>query len=238
MTETASPEAPRASEVVYRTVRREITTGRRPGGSWLREGEIADELGVSRTPVREALRRLSAEGLVRHEPNRGVRVETWSAVDLDEIFGLRALLEPEACSLATRSGRLDLGELRRLASAMDEAVAGPEPDLDALTDLNNAFHHRIYQGSGNARLAAQITTLIDVTVVQRTFAHYSERSLRRSLAHHHELVDAFEAGDPEWAAAVMTSHVHAAWSTVPGRPAAAGPPAPSRAIRSTSHQEP
>ncbi|MFV0257859.1 MAG: GntR family transcriptional regulator, partial [Acidimicrobiales bacterium] len=226
MTGTTAQEAPRAAEVVYRTLRQEITSGRREGGSWLREGEIADAFGVSRTPVREALRRLSAEGLVRHEPNRGVRVESWSAGHVEEIFGLRAILEPEACALAARAGNLDLVELRRLAEAMDRTVDGSGPDLGAFTELNGAFHRRIGEGSGNAQLAARIAALLDVPWGPHADARCSERSLRRSLAHHHELIDAFEAGDPEWAAAVMVSHIRAAWSTVDHRPADKATPPP------------
>lgn len=206
------------SDVVYRAIRQEIMSGARPEDSWLREGDLADELGVSRTPVREALRRLAAEGVVRHEPNRGVRVESWSAAQVDEIFTLRAVLEPLACSLAATVGQLDVHRLRTLAERMDRAALGEPQDLEALTRSNNEFHRLIVEGSGNSRLVGIIASLIEIPLVHRTFERYSDRSLRRSLAHHHELIHAFEARDPEWAESVMRSHVRAAWSTVHAAP--------------------
>lgn len=212
-TVTPASDSARASELVYATVRSEILSGRRASDSWLREGDIADELGVSRTPVREALRRLTAEGLVRHEFNRGVQVESWSSKQLEEIFSMRYVLEPWACSMAATSGLVDIAELGSLASAMDESVSGT-PDFAELTTLNNTFHQKVIEGSGNSQLAGVIASIIQVPLVHRTFEQYSARSLRRSLAHHHELVDALSAHDPQWAQSVMQSHVRAAWTTV------------------------
>src|SRR5687767_3001615 len=126
MTET-SPAADTgtgaAADHAYRLVREQILSGQRAGGEWLREGDLAEHLGVSRTPVREALRRLTAEGLVRYERNRGVQVQAWNASDLDEIFSLRSVLEPWGCRLAATSGLADLATLDALAHEMDESVA-------------------------------------------------------------------------------------------------------------------
>ena len=97
MSESAAPSDPgpgHASDHAYRLIRAQILSGARAGGDWLREGDLAESLGVSRTPVREALRRLTAEGLVRYERNRGVQVAAWTAEDLHEIFSLRSVLEP------------------------------------------------------------------------------------------------------------------------------------------------
>lgn len=209
-------EAPdgRSAEGAYRTIREQILRGEREGGEWLREGDLASALGVSRTPVREALRRLAAEGLVRHEKHRGVQVESWSIHDLDEIFSLRSVLEPWGCGLAATSGLADLDELDRLAHDMDEAASGRRPDLDAITRLNNRFHRAVMEASGNARLAQTVATVVEVPLVWRTFSHYSPAAMRRSLAHHHELVDALRAQDAEWAESVMRAHVRAARSAL------------------------
>lgn len=200
----------RSAEDAYGAIRDQILRGAREGGEWLREEELAASLGVSRTPVREALRRLAAEGLVRHERNRGVQVASWSAHDLDEIFSLRSVLEPWGCALAATSGLADLEELDGLATAMDEQAARDRPDLDEITRLNNRFHRAILEASGNSRLSQMVATVVQVPLVWRTFSHYSPGAMRRSLAHHHELVDALRAGDPAWAESVMRSHVHAA----------------------------
>lgn len=204
----------RSADHTYAAIRQEILRGERAAGEWLREEDLAASLGVSRTPVREALRRLATEGLVRHERHRGVQVESWSLADLDEIFSLRSVLEPWGCALAAASGLADLDALRDLADRMDAAAGGASPDLDEITRLNNRFHGEILAASGNGRLVQLVATVIAVPIVWRTFSHYSPAAMRRSLAHHHELVDALAAQDPDWAESVMRSHVRAARSTL------------------------
>jgi DNA-binding GntR family transcriptional regulator len=203
-----------ASDHAYRLIRAQILSGERAGGDWLREGDLAESIGVSRTPVREALRRLTAEGLVSYERNRGVQVAAWTAADLDEIFSLRSVLEPWACRLAAVSATVDLEELNRLADDMDDAARGSVTDVDRITSLNNRFHRLILDASQNRRLGSVVSSVVQVPLVWQTFSHYSDTDLRRSLAHHHELVAALAAGDPDWAESVMRSHVRAAWNSL------------------------
>ena len=211
----AAEHAPgHASDHAYRLIRAQILTGERAGGDWLREGDLAEAIGVSRTPVREALRRLTAEGLVRYKRNRGVQVTAWSPEDLDEIFSLRSVLEPWACRLAATSESVDLDELDRLAHDMDAAARASVTDVDRITELNNRFHRLILDASKNRRLGSVVSSVVQVPLVWQTFSHYSDSDLRRSLAHHHELVAALAAGDPDWAESVMRSHVRAAWHSL------------------------
>lgn len=209
------PETRHAADHAYRLIRDQILTGRRTSGEWLREGEMAESTGVSRTPVREALRRLTAEGLVHYERHRGVQVQDWSVRDLDEIFSLRSVLEPWGCRLAAVNGTVDLAALDDLASQMDTlAPDGIPSDVDKLTELNNAFHRMVLDGANNGRLTGVISAVIQLPLVWRTFSHYTPEALRRSLAHHHELVSALAAQDPDWAESVMCSHVRAAWHSI------------------------
>jgi DNA-binding GntR family transcriptional regulator len=210
----AEPDPRHASDHAYRLIRAQILAGERKGGDWLREGYLAESIGVSRTPVREALRRLTAEGLVRYERNRGVQVQAWTAQDLDEIFSLRSVLEPWACRLAAMSDTVDLDELDRLACDMDQAASGATADVDRITELNNRFHRLILEGSDNRRLGTVVSSVVQVPLVWQTFSHYSDTDLRRSLAHHHELVSALAARDADWAESVMRSHVRAAWNSL------------------------
>ncbi|ADU48344.1 GntR family transcriptional regulator [Intrasporangium calvum] len=203
-----------ASDHAYRLIRAQILSGERQGGDWLREGDLAESVGVSRTPVREALRRLTAEGLVSYERNRGVQVAAWTAEDLNEIFSLRSLLEPWACRLAATAATVDLDELDRLAHDMDAAARGSVADVDRITELNNRFHRLILEGSNNRRLGSVVSSVVQVPLVWQTFSHYSDTDLRRSLAHHHELVSALAAADGDWAESVMRSHVRAAWNSL------------------------
>jgi DNA-binding GntR family transcriptional regulator len=172
--------------------------------------ELAERLGVSRTPVREALGRLAAEGLVEIVANRGARVATWTVEELEGVFELRALLEPQLTALAVpHAGVQDAEELDALAHRMLEVGApGPEQDLDALVPLNRAFHDRLVALADHPALAGALAGAIHPPIVARNFHAYDDESLRRSLAHHVEIVAALRAGDPAWAQAVMTAHIH------------------------------
>jgi DNA-binding GntR family transcriptional regulator len=211
----ADTEGRHAADHAYRLIRDQILSGERASGEWLRESEMAESTGVSRTPVREALRRLTAEGLVRYERHRGVQVQNWSVGDLDEIFSLRSVLEPWGCRLAALNGTADVVALEDLACRMDAiAPEGRPSDVDKLTELNNAFHRAVLESADNSRLTSVIAAVIQLPLVWRTFSRYTPEALRRSLAHHHELVSALAARDPDWAESVMRSHIRAAWHSI------------------------
>jgi DNA-binding GntR family transcriptional regulator len=198
-----------SAERALATLRDLIMGGELAPGARLGEVEIADRLGVSRTPVREALSRLAAEGLVEIAPNRGARVVTWTVAELEGVFDLRAVLEPQLTAHAVpNAAAADVDELDALARRMHEVgTPGPGQDLDALVPLNRAFHDRLVALAAHPTLATALAAAIHPPIVRRNFLTYDEASLRRSLAHHSEIVAALRAGDPEWARAVMTSHI-------------------------------
>lgn len=200
----------RAAELAYITVRDRIVRGVYPGASRITEQEIADSTGVSRTPVREALRRLQAEGFVKVTANHGAIVTDWSDQDTDNVFELRAMLEPYgAAKAATNITPEGIAELRRLAEEQYRQSQARLPDMTRIRELNNTFH-RVLQGfSGNPRLTVLLPVLIEAPLVMKTFATYEPHELLRSAAHHMEMVSALEARDPEWAAAVMRCHIQA-----------------------------
>ena len=199
----------RASERAQASLREAILAGELDAGAHLGEVELAERLGVSRTPVREALGRLAAEGLVDLSPHRGARVASFTPDDLEGIFAVRAALEPAATGLA--AARVDDDDLAALAALADAMLAvgapGPEQDLDALAGLNRDFHARLLAVAAAPPLAAALATVVHTPVVLRTFHAYDPPSLARSLAHHAEIVAALRVGDAEWAAAVMRSHI-------------------------------
>jgi len=213
----------RATEEAQATLRAAILGGEIAPGARLGEVELAEQLGVSRTPVREALRRLAADGLVDVLPNRGARVAQWTPADLDEIYELRALLESHGARRA--AARIEAAEVDLLAKLCDDMEAcvrrGRKRDLDRITALNAEFHQRILDSAASPRLTALVPTVVQVPLVARTFHLYSADALARSLGHHRELVAAMRAGDPVWAASVMRSHVLAARAVLLGP--AAGP---------------
>jgi DNA-binding GntR family transcriptional regulator len=198
-----------SAERALGTLRELILGGSLDPGARLGEVELADRLGVSRTPVREALSRLAAEGLVQITPNRGARVATWTVAELEGVFDLRSVLEPRLTAYAVPNATpADVEELGRLARRMQEVGSpGEHQDLDALVPLNRAFHDRLVALAGHPTLASALAAAIHPPIVRRNFLTYDEASLGRSLAHHGEIVAALRAGDPEWARAVMTSHI-------------------------------
>jgi DNA-binding GntR family transcriptional regulator len=200
----------RASERAVDALRELILHGDFAAGVRLGEVELAERLGVSRTPVREALTRLAAEGLVEITPNRGAKVTSWTVGELEAVFELRAALEPRLTGLAVpRATPADADALDQLAAEMITVGApGAQQDLDALVPLNRAFHGRLVALADHPAMASALAGAVHAPIVLRNFHTYDEASLRRSLAHHAEIVAALRADDPAWAAAVMTAHIH------------------------------
>ncbi len=190
-------------------VRELILHGEFAAGARLGEVELAERLGVSRTPVREALGRLAAEGLVEIIPNRGARVTSWTVAELEDVFDLRTALEPRLTALSVpHATEADVAALDELAQAMvDVGTPGPHQDLDAIVPLNREFHGRLVTLADQPAMASALAGAIHAPIVLRNFHTYDEASLRRSLAHHVEIVAAVRAGDPAWAKAVMTAHI-------------------------------
>ncbi len=204
------PTSVTSSERVATRVREMILDGRLAPGARLGEVDLAGHLGVSRTPVREALSRLGAEGLVEHVANRGARVATWTVAEVESVFELRSALEPRLAALAVPAATAqDITILADLAERMLEVgLPGPRRDLDAVVPLNRAFHDHLARLADHTALSGALATAVQAPMQRRNFAAYDEPTMRRSLAHHVEIVDALEAGDPVWAHAVMTAHIH------------------------------
>ncbi|WP_207920216.1 GntR family transcriptional regulator [Saccharopolyspora aridisoli] len=205
-----------AAARAYRALREDILTGMRPAGTRLREEQLAEDYGLSRTPVREAIRRLQADGLVQVVPNRGAEVVSLSAEDFEEIFGLRSVLESYAARNAALRGDADVARLRELCGAMEQQLGRLDDDgaHDEITRLNMEFHQAIHQAGGRRLLPELLSKVIEVPLVRRTFHRYTSVELNRSFTQHRELTDAIEAGDGDWAHAVMQSHVLAARATL------------------------
>lgn len=217
------PERLRAADFAYISIREKLAAGRWPPGAHLRETELADELGLSRTPIREALRKLASEQLVQFEPHLGVRVPGWSHQDIEEIFALRVELESFAAGQAAlHATPQQVDELRQLAEAIEKAAfGGAEPDNVRITELNNHFHRLIVLASGNKRLNSLVATIIDIPLVVRTFARFDRQAMTRSISHHFDLVEAIADRNADWAIAVMRAHIHAGRQVMLGTPASA-----------------
>lgn len=218
-----------ATEHAYAQIRSLLIAGDFEPGSRLREEDLAERTGVSRTPVREALRRLANEGFVTFQPHRGVQVISWTDQDLDELFGVRALLESygagQAAGRATADHVATMYDLCDRMDALAEQTYEFEHPADGdgsrlppqvqevyhrIAELNNEFHETVLASTGNAYLRSLMGGLISMPLVQRTFMRYSGERLARSMSHHRELVDAIRSGDSSWASSVMNAHVRSA----------------------------
>lgn len=191
------PHTTKADRIADR-LRRRILDGELPRGSRLRQDELARTFGASITPVREALGRLAAEGLVVAEHHRGVRV---AGVDLDQVtatYAVRRLTESYAVRRATlRVSRRDLARAREL-------LDGPD-DPAALRERNREFHFALYDRCGMPALTGRIAALWQAFPWDLTL-HSAERSAA-GRAEHAGILDAVAAGDPDAAAAATERHI-------------------------------
>lgn len=199
-----------AAQTAYDVILRLILAGDLPAGQRLREQALAERVGVSRTPVRQALNRLAVEGLVTLNPNRSATVVEFTEEDVTGILDLRARFEAYAAGLAVpRLEAEHIDRLAELAAAMEELVRGDFRTTE-LSALNSEFHAIFIDHCGNRHLASTIRTLVRPVMMVRTFDTYTPEALRRSQQHHAELVEASRARDGVWAESVMRSHIRAA----------------------------
>ena len=202
----------RASDRAYNHIRNMILSGELQPGVQIREEELAELCGVSRTPVRDALRRLEAELFVRRNESQRSFVSDWSLDDLEEAFQLRAMLEAYAARrAATRISWDQLARLRSHNDAIRAAISSLTPDIPKFLDHNRQFHAIVLEASGSDRLTGMLAQVIEQPVVLRTARQYDMENLKRSHHEHDELLIAFDNRDGEWAAAVMTGHIRRAF---------------------------
>jgi DNA-binding GntR family transcriptional regulator len=191
---------------VLSALRTAVVSGELAPGSLYSVQTLATQLGVSRTPVREALIKLAQQGMVRFERNRGVRVLLTSLHDLEEVFALRLLLEPAATRRAVdRLDPVQRKELRRTFAQMEKAAKAD--DEFTMFEHDRRFHRVLLEASGNARLAGIVDGLRDMVLRRGVSTARESRSLDDIVAEHRVILDLVEAGDAEGAAAAMRAHV-------------------------------
>ncbi len=202
----------RAADRAYDEIRSLILSGDAPPGSQLTEEHLAEICGVSRTPVRDALRRLEAELYVVRSDSQRVFVADWSLEEVEEIFALRGMLEAHAAGRAARRlTSAQIESLRGFNADLRDAVMRPAPDVAAFLEANRAFHNLIIDAAQSPRLAANLATLVEQPIVRRTARQYGRDQLERSMREHDELIQAFASRDNGWAGAVMTAHIRRAY---------------------------
>jgi len=201
----------RARDLVYGELRRRLMSGAFLPGERLREEHIASELSVSRTPVRGAIERLVADGLVKREGRRGAVVLGWVDRDINEAFELRMLLEPHAArTAAERASAAQIDQLERINQDMLDAVLSGDANKTArVQHCNNLFHHALLDAAQSARLRSMVENLLDMPIIIGSFYFYTRDDMLRSVEHHRQIIAALRARDPACAEAAMRLHLAA-----------------------------
>lgn len=205
---TATRIAPLAlyQEVAER-LRERIFSHELPPGSWVDEQALADDYGISRTPLREALKVLASEGLVTLKPRRGCYVTEISERDLDEIFNVMSLLEGQCAQLSARKATdADLQRLHEVHAKLEKAA--DDDDMNGFFEANQAFHYLLQEIADNRWLLQVIEDLRKVIKLSRQHSLFSEGRLEQSLAEHRELLAALAARDEERSELVMRAHIN------------------------------
>ena len=190
-------------EDVAERLRQQIFARQLPPGSWIDEQRLAGEYGISRTPLREALKVLAAEGLVTMRLGRGAYVTEMSRDDVAQVYHLLALLESDAA--ATTAGHADAGQRARLR-ALHEQLEAAVNDRDAFFALNERWHLALLEIAGNRWSSQVVADLRKVMKLSRHHSLFKQGRLADSLAEHRAIMRAIEARDAEATRRAMQAH--------------------------------
>jgi len=194
------------SQKVYRALKTEIIKGSLKPGTKLSEGKIAEQMGVSRTPVREALKELAAEGFVKMNPNQAVAVSNASVEDVQEVLQIRGVLEGLAARLATKTiNEEEIKELEKYQKRMEQYTN--KDDVLAFSEMDAEFHELILNICGNDRLIQIRKNLSDQAHRFRIRSLSVPGRLKYSLKEHQEIVEALKRKDAEQADRLSQKHI-------------------------------
>lgn len=201
---------PLQGQGAYDRLCEEIRSGALPPGTRLTETEIADRLGISRTPVREAIRRLEAEGLVDHQPRSGAVVRRLDYPEIMELYEMRAVLEGTAARLAARAASpVELEELASINAEMAGATGQPA----RLVHLNRQFHARLLDAARNRFLLGAMGSVERTLLILGPSAMESPERAGEAVGEHQAVLDALAARDGAAAEEAMRRHMERAQLT-------------------------
>ncbi|MGW1894514.1 GntR family transcriptional regulator [Streptomyces sp. NPDC002004] len=204
----APPKQPPAADRVYHHVKRGVLERHYEGGTLLTEGELAEAVGVSRTPVREALLRLEVEGLIRLYPKKGALVLPVSAQEIADVVETRLLVEEHAARKAVPASPRLIARLEELLERQKTQAAAGDLAEAAVTD--RCFHAEIVRSGGNEILSRLYDQLRDRQLRMGVAVMHSHPDrIAKTLAEHEQILEALRAGDAD--AAVALVHGHVGW---------------------------
>ena len=195
-----------AAAAAAEAIRTAILEGEVAPGERLKEKEIAQQLGISSTPVREALQSLDAEGLIEIIPNRGAVVRSYDEETLEELYRLRALLEGHAARQA--AARITEPQLRGLEESCERfGRLRASDDVRSLVRENLVFHSAVLEAAGGATLTELVHKVMRIPIIYRVYIWYSPEQKLVSEHYHRQLVHVLRERDAPRAEAVMREHV-------------------------------
>ncbi len=193
-------------EIVFETIRSAIVHGELKPGERLMEVQLAEELGVSRTPVRESIRKLELEGLVKMVPRKGAYVTPMSVTDLVEMMEIRGALEGLVARLAAKyASPEEIDALRESNDCFENAIGNG--DYDGIIDYDIAFHEILYKACGNNRLRSMIHSLREQMLRMRVEYVHHVTDMHPLRGQHRAIIDGVANGDPDAAEAAAKAHI-------------------------------
>ncbi|MEM8794970.1 MAG: GntR family transcriptional regulator [Pseudomonadota bacterium] len=204
-------KAPLTADIVYKVLHKRISDGEVKPGERLREAAIAEEFQLSRTPVREALRRLETEGLVIHQPHKGMVVRKLDHRAVTELYLMREVLEGTAAGLASRhASDAEIETLFAMVSEQEATHGDGTGDGREAARLNKNFHRALYLGAHNRYLMQMLDGLsTSMALLGRTTLSLPERQ-QKAVEEHRAIIEAIAARDPESAEKAARLHIHEA----------------------------
>lgn len=202
---TADDSTPQGNSAYVRLLT-ELREGRLNPGDRLRETELAERLGMSRTPVREAIRQLEADGIVTHVPRQGASIRSLDYAEVMELYEMRAVLEGTAARLATRAASdIEIEELFEMNRQMKILGSAPEAFI-----LNRQFHAALLDASKNRFLTRSIHALQRALMILGPTTLTEPDRAEKAVEEHFGVLDAIKARDGSLAEAAMRAHIEAA----------------------------
>ena len=207
------------SDQIYERLKKQILHGEIEPGERLMQNQVAENLRASRTPVREAFRRLEQDGLVERVPQGGVRVTSLDTETIQQVFGIRNVLEAYAIEMACdRITPQEIDALKRLSGQAQELLSARELGLEAkisrLFELNSQFHDTIYRASGNSYLMGMINSLRNIVGRLRLLGLRADSTWSRAWDEHAQLIELLEGKNKDSAIRLTQSHLVNAASDV------------------------
>jgi len=201
------------SDQVLEHLFRELVSGRLRGGQRINEAALARTLGISRNPIREAMRKLEERGLLVSMPRRGSFVRSFSRQDIEDVFSFRTVVEAFAIRQALpRISDQDIADLRAIVDTM-RAVAQTRKEME-LVQQDIRFHQRICELSGNTQTLRAFNNIHAEVQISITLVEHRFESLEAAAVDHYPVVDAIATRDPEVAVSALRDHIRDSWQRI------------------------